>query len=344
MAAVSFNSNASIVAVLQQLSELYLKLHDKRRAEAFSKASFAIKQSPYPVTSGKQAMSLPGVGKSTADIVDEYLTTGNVTRLAQLQQSLSNGAGQLPGSVAVTVAGTSSGIVDPEKERILELFQTIHSIGPVSSQRFYNEGYRSLEQLYTNPSLSEPQRLAIYWNNQLNQRIPHAEIEEVEQFMTQRFAPYRMVFNIVGSYRRGASTSGDIDLLVQSQEGLNMTGILYLLQDKLIGKFSEGPTKFMGILKMDDQHNAHQIDIRLVDQAAYPAALMSCTGSMQFNVLMRTQAQSRQLSLSEYGLTSNVMGQPNPVIHSEEDIFRILGVRYLAPHERHDELVSLPLE
>ena len=338
----SLNPNTNLIAIMQQLSDMYLALHDKRRAEAFSKAALSIKQQPYIITSGKQAMSLPGVGKSTADIIDEYLKTGTVARLAQLQQQLgSSGApSQLPGGVA---SPSNLSIVDPEKQRILELFQTIHSIGPVSANKFYDEGYRTLEQLYVHPNLSDTQRLAIYWNNQLSQRIPHSEIDQINELLQQRFAPYNIVWNITGSYRREKADSGDIDVLVQEQPGLNMAGVTFLLQDKLIGRFSEGPTKFMGIFKMGENANAHQIDIRLVNTAAYPAALMYFTGSKRFNILMRSQAQGRQLSLNEYGLTSNIMGQADPIVHSEADIFQLLGVRYLTPAERHDDMVSLPL-
>lgn len=334
----SFDPNATLVTIMHQLADMYLQLHDKRRSEAFGKAALAIKQYPYPIASGKQAMSLPGIGKSTADIIDEYLQSGKVSRLSELQQQLSSGTANLPGSVA-----EPSQPIDPEKQKILDMFQTVHTIGPERAKNFYDEGYRTLAQLYANPNITEVQRLAIYWNNQLTQRVLRSEIDQIAQLFGQRFGQYGIVWNITGSYRRGAQTSGDIDLLVQEQEGLNMAGVVYLIQDKLVGRFSEGPTKFMGIIKMGEQFNAHQIDIRLVKKAAYPAALMYFTGSKRFNILMRTQAQMHQMSLNEYGLTSNVMGQPDPVVHSEEEIFQLLGVQYLAPRERHDELLVLPL-
>jgi len=339
MAVSNPNPNEGLVNIMQKLSDAYLALHDKRRAEAFSKAALSIKQQHYPITSGKQAMSLPGVGKSSAEIIDEYLSTGSVARLAQLQLQLSGGnVTALPGSVAAP-----SQSIDPQKQQVLSLFQSVHGIGPVSANKFYDEGYRTLEQLYLHSNLNDSQRLAIYWNQQLSQRIPRQEIDQIEELFHQRFDVYGMTWNITGSYRRGAATSGDIDVLIQEQNGLNMAGVLYLLGDKIIGKFSEGPTKFMGIFKMSDQFNAHQIDIRLVSREAYPAALMYFTGSKQFNILMRTQAQAKQLSLNEYGLTSNIMGQPDPVVHSEEEIFHILGVKYLPPTERNEEMVTLPL-
>jgi len=338
MAGIIINDNSNIAAVLQQLAELYIQLHDTRRADAFSKAALSVKQYPYIITSGKIAKSLPGVGKSSADIIDEFLTTGQVARIAQLQQQIAGGAGNFPGQV-----NTLTSVEDPAEVAVLTLFQSVHGIGPGGAKNFYQQGYRTLEQLYTNPSLTNTQRLAIYWHNQLSQRIERTEIDQIKQLLHSRFDIYGMTWDITGSYRRGLPTSGDIDLLVQEQEGLNLAGVLSLLQDKILGRFSEGSTKFMGIFRMDEQHNAHQMDIRLVSKAAYPAALMYFTGSKRFNILMRTQAQHRQLSLNEYGLLSNIMGQPDPVVHSEAEIFQLLGVRYLSPAERTDDLVTLPL-
>jgi DNA polymerase/3'-5' exonuclease PolX len=318
--------NARLVAILQQLSELYQSQKDVRRANAFGTAAAALRQVPYPITSGKQALSLPGVGKSTADIIDEYLRTGKVWRLGELQ-------------------GADAPMISPEeaqKQEVLKVFQTVHGIGPVSAARFYDEGYRTLEQLYANPQLKDAQRLAMYWGNQLNQRIPHAEIDQIREYINSCFAPEAIRWDITGSYRRGTVDSGDVDMLVQSQPGLSMDKVLSLLQAHIIGRFSEGPTKFMGILKMGEQFNAHQLDIRLVEPAAYPAALMYFTGSKEFNVLMRNRALSLGLSLSEYGLESNVPEMVPPIVHSEEEIFAILGVPYLTPAQRTAGLLALP--
>lgn len=95
----------------------------------------------------------------------------------------------------------------------------------------------------------------------------------------------------------------------------------------------------MGIVKIDDQHNGHRIDIRLVDSIAYAAALMYFTGSQRFNILMRQRAIEFGLTLNEYGLF-NQYNQPQPIT-SEEDIFRILRVQYLPPVERTKTLAAL---
>ena len=97
----------------------------------------------------------------------------------------------------------------------------------------------------------------------------------------------------------------------------------------------------MGMVRLSDQHNAHRIDIRLVEYQYWPYTLMYFTGSQKFNILMRQRAIDLGLSLNEYSLTSENGECINA--NSEEEIFEILGVKYLSPIERVKDLDELGL-
>ena len=88
----------------------------------------------------------------------------------------------------------------------------------------------------------------------------------------------------------------------------------------------------MGIVQLDDQHNGHRIDIRLVEPKSYIFALLYFTGSQRFNILMRQRAIELGMTLNEYGLYDN-KGVSQPA-NSEEDIFNILRIKYIPPEAR----------
>jgi len=63
---------------------------------------------------------------------------------------------------------------------------------------------------------------------------------------------------------------------------------------------------------------------------------MHFTGSGIFNQKMRLHAKSLGYKLSEYGLSKidNKHNKKNIIINSEEDIFKILLLKYIPPEKR----------
>src|SRR5690606_7834094 len=133
------------------------------------------------------------------------------------------------------------------------------------------------------------------------------------------FDQYGIKWTIAGSYRRGESSSGDIDLLVESRDDLDMDVLLSLLDNIIVATLAKGEKKFMGMLRLSDEYYGHRIDIRLVDPNEYVYALMYFTGSEQFNVLMRNRAIEFGLTLNEYDLSDGKNYYPAT---NEKDIFK----------------------
>ena len=91
------------------------------------------------------------------------------------------------------------------------------------------------------------------------------------------------------------------------------------------------PTKFMGLCKYK-RKDLYRIDIRLIPLESIHPAMLYFTGSRDFNKKLRRIAMNLNYTLNEYGLFDS----KNKVINvqSEKDIFDILGVEYLQPHQR----------
>lgn len=77
------------------------------------------------------------------------------------------------------------------------------------------------------------------------------------------------------------------------------------------------------------------IDFLYVPEREKPFALIHLTGSQKFNIKLRRIAKLMGYSLSEKGLRSldeNIMLEKN--FHSEEEIFKFLGLNYIPPERR----------
>lgn len=310
------NINSELADILALLANYYTMAGDTYRGTAFLNASNTVTQVPYTITSGKQIQKdFKGVGKSSAEIIDEYITTGKVTRLEELQDQFA------------------------EQRRVIDYFSSFYAIGPITAVNFYNQGFRTLEDLWTRGKLSTAQRTGILWHLHFDIRIERPEMEIIDYKINSLLLPYNIKWTIAGSYRRGEPTSGDVDVLVESQPNINMDRVIELLQPIIIATLAHGPCMYRGILRLTPEYNAHRIDVRLIDPESYGAALMYFTGSQKFNILMRNRAITLGYSLSEYGL----VGQKQLYTPTESDIFTILGVKYLTPQERTRTLDILTL-
>eukprot|EP00043_Microstomoeca_roanoka_P012925 m.125697 g.125697 ORF g.125697 m.125697 type:complete len:359 (+) comp15626_c6_seq2:160-1236(+) len=337
------NVNADICQFLNELAE-----HEKNvtrhihKHNAYRKASRAIAAHPARITSGKDAQALPGVGQKIGTKIDEFLTTGKLKKLEAIQ-------------------------ADPTAQAI-QLIAGVVGFGPAAARKYVDQGITTLEELEKQPDLTATQRIGLKYYKDLEERIPR---EEVDCLKEQAFAIIHKVdpqltAEVCGSYRRGASSSGDIDILMTHPEftsdqkdskGKITTPRFANLLTKIVtamekAKFvtaslSCGQTKFMGVccaqsttLSAADSTVAkkhRRIDIRFWPADQYPLALLYFTGSDELNKEMRRKAIEMNFHLNEYMIRpmgeKGQMGEALPVT-CEKDVFDYLDMKYLEPFER----------
>lgn len=309
----SFDNNY-ISDVLERLGNYYRT--DKFRAKAYTNACKAIKDSDIIITSGKQAQKdIKGVGASVAAKIDEILRTGTTSILKDYEEK-------------------DDGLA---KEKAISTFVKIHGVGAKTAEKWVNQGYRTLEDIkclyYT---LTHSQKLGYYYYHHLNTRITRKEMDLIANRLAELFTliDSNIEYEICGSYRRGCDSSGDIDVLIKWSPKINLTKIVSLMtkQGFIIGHLSHGKTKYLGICRLSDGHNARRIDLMIVDSSSWWYAILYFTGSQKLNIMMRSRAIEKGLSLSEHGLTGN-----NKIIkvNSEKEIFAALDMEYLEPTERN---------
>ena len=181
-------------------------------------------------------------------------------------------------------------------------------------------------------------------------RIPRSEMEQHEKIIMSNIeSPVEGI--IVGSYRREAPTSGDIDVLLKVPESFTkkeqkeyFEKIIKTLQEKkyLIDILGVGDKKCLGVVKLDDDSVARRIDFLITPEKEFPYAVLYFTGSDTFNIGFRKYALSKGYTLNEHGMKQTGDEKKEVEgIKTEKDIFRFFKLKYIKPKNRKDETVVI---
>ncbi len=256
-----------------------------------------------------------GIGEKIEKKIKEVLATGSLTSAEVAKETYKLGA-------------------------VAEL-TACYGIGPAKARELIKAGINGIADLRVavrdDPDLlNDKQKIGLEYYEELRLRIPREEMVEHETILITTLPPGTKA-QVVGSYRRKAPTSGDIDILVRGDDPRLLAQYVQELVD--MGYIREilalGDKKCMAICSLGRGTNARRLDILLTPPAEYPYAILYFTGSDKFNVAMRQHALTRGYSLNEHGLTrvSNAVNEA-PSMRREKDIFAFLGIEYVEPEDR----------
>lgn len=130
---------------------------------------------------------------------------------------------------------------------------------------------------------------------------------------------------LAGSLRRRLETVKDIDILAVSDRPTELMDAFVALPgvERVTG---HGATKSSVVLSA-----GIAVDLRVVQQDQFVAALAHFTGSKDHNTLLRGLAKKQGMKLNEYGLFAD--DRPLPLA-DEADLHRRLGLHYIPPELR----------
>ncbi len=133
--------------------------------------------------------------------------------------------------------------------------------------------------------------------------------------------------DIAGSFRRRKETVKDLDILVTCKRGSNIMDHFTKYEDvqKVISK---GKTKSSVLLKSD-----FQVDVRLVPQVSYGAAMVYFTGSKEHNIAIRKIGIKKKLKVNEYGV---FRGHDRVAGKSESAVYKKAGLPFIPPELREN--------
>ena len=312
------SSNQQISIILDQLSNMMSKQGEPFKAKAYNSAKEAIDKFSPKINSIVQLKDVPNIGKSCLQVIDEFLKTGKVQ------------------------------VLEDNKNNPINLFADIYGVGPKKAKELVEEHkIITLIELREKQTevLNKVQQVGLKYYEDILQRIPRAEIDHYFKiFEKVANTQQGLSFEIVGSYRRGAQDSGDIDVIITAPKEANYIAFIELLikSQIIIEVLSRGKSKCLVISRLPNKDNvARRVDFLFCSKEEYPFSLLYFTGSKLFNTNMRAHALTLGYSMNEHGLTktTNNSSATNPTASSgiaqEKDIFTFLNLEYVSPKERN---------
>lgn len=262
---------------------------------------------------------LPGIGSGIAKKIEEYLKTGEMRKYEEALSGIPESLLDLLeiqnlGAKTIHLAHKELGV------RNLEDLKKVMEDGSLA--QLYGMGDKKVENI--------KKGVEIYEHAQ--ERIPILEamtiVEEVIVYLKKN--PYIRNLSPAGSLRRMKETVGDIDILATGKKGGQI--IQYFTQFPKVSRvLAAGETK--GSIMISTETGERQLDLRIVDESGYGAALQYFTGSKAHNIKLRGMARDRGLKISEYGVFK---GQKKIAGYDEEDVYRTLGLPLIPPELRED--------
>ncbi len=318
-------SNESVIAALRQLVA-YTKLEDGQsqsfRTRAYEKAIDAIAATSVAVgdLSVKDLKSIDGIGDSTARKIVELSSNGSIGKIERLKKRFPPtmlDLMRIPGLGPKTVLLLQSelGVVDVPSLTIAIEKQQIRALPGM--------GAKSEEKV--------AQGIALLGIHSDETRTPIADAMEVARQVMAELDNTEGVVRIeyAGSLRRLSETIGDIDILVVAESGSKVAQY-FVEMPGVTAVLGSGGTKASVVV--DDRI---QVDLRVVPEAAFGAALMYFTGSKAHNIALRQRALDRGLTLNEYSLSE--IGSGTVVAsETEADIYHRLDLGWITPEVRED--------
>lgn len=313
--------NADIAAIFEEIADLLeIQGANPFRIRAYRNAARVVGELSQEVSrlleKGEDLTQLPGIGDDLAGKIKEIADSGHCSLLDRLHAEL--------------------------PPAITELLK-IPGLGPKRVKALYHDlDVQTIEQLYRAardgriralPGFGEKTEnnilQAIEAHANQTQRFKLAMAAQYAEALEKFLAAIPGVTKVTpaGSYRRMRETVGDLDILVASSAP-NPVMQSFIAYDEVAEILSAGVTRASVILKC-----GMQVDLRVVKEASYGAALHYFTGSKSHNIALRRMAQKSGLKINEYGVFRDkirIAGE------TEASVYAAVGLSYIPPELREN--------
>lgn len=261
-----------------------------------------------------QLEKIPGVGKSIAEKIKEYLETGKVRKLEELREKIP---------------------VD------IESLSAVEGLGPKMIKVLYEKlGVKNLDDLERVAKQRRIRRLKGFGEKLEKKILEGIEIARQRQHrfllgfvlpeanaIMEELKPYVEKISLAGSIRRRKETIGDVDILAVSSQPEKVMDIFTSMKrvEKVLAK---------GITKSSVRlHGGIQVDLRIVGKESFGSALQYFTGSKEHNIEVRKIAIKLGYKLNEYGLFK---GFERIAGRDEKEVYKALGMQWIPPELREN--------
>jgi len=315
--------NKSIADILTEIADILdIQGENPFRVRSYRNAARTIadmsQSVPALVKAGEKLDEIPGIGKSLEEKIEEIVSTGRCRFLEELRAKVPAG--------------------------LTELLK-LEGLGPKKVKLLYDElGVDSVDRLEKAAQAGRLRDLA-----GMGVKTEEKVLKSVEQYRAGmgRFklsvgftyaqalldylkdVPGLKRLDPAGSFRRRRETIGDLDILAICGKGCKVMDRFSKYGD-VAEVLSSGETKSSVRLKC-----GLQVDVRVLEEESYGAALHYFTGSKAHNVAVRERAKELGLKVSEYGVF-RAKDEKRLSGADEEDVFKAVGLPFIPPELRED--------
>jgi len=314
-------TNEQIAGMFREIADILdIKGENPFKVRAYRRAWDAVRalsEDLSKVHAEGRLLDIEGIGKGIAEKIDELFTTGHMSYYEEARSSIPVGLldmlnvpGLGPKKVKLVWDNLGISTLDQLDEAARsEQLRALPGMGAKSESNIL-DGIAVVRRGLERKTLGEATLLA--------ETIVRA-IEDVPGL--KRLVP-------AGSLRRGRETVGDIDVLAVADPPDEVMARFASLEivDEVIAR---GPTK-----SSVRTHEGFQVDLRVVPEPSFGAALQYFTGSKQHNIHLRSLAQKRSLKINEYGVFDGddiCLGCTD-----ETEVYAALGMDLIPPEIRED--------
>lgn len=313
--------NENIAAVFDEIADLLeIEGDNPFRIRAYRNGARTLRELGRDIQTlierGDDITRLAGIGKNLANRIHEILETGHCRSLDKLRK-------QLPADLTELLRLPGLG---PKRVHTLYHELDIHTL--MQLERAARDGLvrhlpgfgakteaRILEVIQAHADTSRRFKLVVASRYAETLVAYLKKIEGVQQV------------KVAGSYRRARETVGDLDILVTAHNSRRVMEH-FVAFDEVDKVLSQGTTRATVILRSE-----LQVDLRVVPQQSYGAALYYFTGSRAHNIAVRRIARQRGLKINEYGI---YRGKQRIAGATEEELFAALGLPWIPPELREN--------
>ncbi|ADE36598.1 DNA polymerase/3'-5' exonuclease PolX [Methanohalophilus mahii] len=316
--------NRDIAKLLYEIADIFEYKEVEWKPRAYRKAARKIGDMREDISGlyskkGREGLeNIPGVGSRIADHIVEYIEAGSVREFEKIRKETPRGASNI-----IKIRG-----LGPKKAKKLMDELDIQSI-PDLKEAINNQEIRKLEGFGKKTEENLDKAISQYEKSHERMLLPKATdlAEEIISYMEENTTLKKIDY--AGSLRRMKETIGDIDILVVASDPEEVMDA-FVNFENVDEVESRGKTRSTIILQ-----NGGHIDLRVVPESSYGAALQYFTGSKDHNIELRNLALSKGYKLSEYGLFKE--DSKKKLEGKKEDrIYGKLGLSFIPPELREN--------
>ncbi len=318
--------NKQLSEIFHLLGSMYQFSGEKLpfRAMAYQKASQVISALPEDISQyleRDELTDLPGIGESMAQDIEEFLHSGTVKRFEKLKRKVPY---RLMHLMDINGFGPESLRKIHKELKLTTEEQVIQALEDGRIGQLRGFGQKKVDNMLRGLKLykASEERMLLWQALETG--------EEIVEWL--RLLPGVRNIELAGSLRRRKETIGDIDILIAADPKSRKKIVDEFTSAKYASKVLAKGTTRASILR---KTTGKQIDLRLVNENEWGAALLYFTGSKEHNIHLRSIARNKGYKISEYGIFS-IRKNKRVAGKTEEEIYQTLGMQWMPPEMRED--------